>query len=1018
MSQQPQSGPKNAQGKEEVSQATSEQEKQPQPTGAPTPGTDNSGTTAHNNDRGDADDKNNHNNDGGSTDLYELLLNAEDDDHAMRKLTDDWDQVKGMVKTHYRRDDNKTALHVSAEKGFKNVVEKLVAEGADVSASDENGWKPLHFACFRGHNAAVEVLLRSGASPEATDDHYRVNALHIAILCGEKVVVETLLKACPTLLNQQSTTSGWTPFMTAVKQKNEDIMGILINHIPLLPGRDQHHCLDICDDEQNTPLMVACESRLENSVKALCKARASGDIQDYVGRTALHYAVKSQQLAIAEILIDYTDSKSLLMTDNNGASAFDDVEFNLASGEQGPLNAFARLSGSLLVDRLIRDKTQREALDWAAQNTKRHRIFRMLVQSLLSKDASYEADVEDISAFEWAVRSRLPWVLGLLIDNFPAAEDLELIKNAAELAKYLRESKSMKKESKKLTPNDRGVGPDRSESDYENQILEDMQDYLSDFVRAETYKRTLFKPVKPRDGLNDVLPKFNVTITQFFARRIGEQRGRTRWIKHLRSVQEVIYDKGPARIARETMKRWLGRPQAEPKRPFVQQDDKEIETRLKWVHLPVTNIVWMEDLMKKILKEKKCPQNEMESLASFLRSSWVQVPDGTSASRCMRPLYVAKRADETTTNLISDSEKVTNSKNKIKEKPEGTGSRAANVSALYMPYLSFSKYSLTNSNDSSQREDLYNKLLDVYKEDPLHRSPTLDEAYYHFALDEVSKKEQNERNKDQVVTQELKEDKHSAQALTLGFFGLAAYGIPPEWVITATPHPVDENQEDNLPKDFLNHPSTQEQIREASPQSTFAAHIATLIANYCVDAYERKRTNKQEETTQNNDSSSSSSRGARKERSIRSIRQLFSDAVNRIAREEKTLFQDFNRLCGRNGPERTRDTSTGKVREPREDEISKAVDKKKSPTRDGDGDLKKVLTDASKLACDVKDIRDELNILRSIVNSQLIVQEDMAGNPESTSGITAHYFGKDIEELENVAKRVQESVSEVLRLIG
>lgn len=108
--------------------------------------------------------------------------------------------------------------------------------------------------------------------------------------------------------------------------------------------------------------------------------------------------------------------------------------------------------------------------------------------------------------------------------------------------------------------------------------------------------------------------------------------------------------------------------------------------------------------------------------------------------------------------------------------------------------------------------------------------------------------------------------------------------MPPEWIITATPHPIDGTQEDDLPKDFLNHPSTQERVGEASPQLTLAAHIATLIANYCVDAYERKRVSPEGGIAQHNDSSSSRSQDVRKERSTRSIRQIFSDSVNLIVR--------------------------------------------------------------------------------------------------------------------------------------
>lgn len=129
------------------------------------------------------------------------------------------------------------------------------------------------------------------------------------------------------------------------------------------------------------------------------------------------------------------------------------------------------------------------------------------------------------------------------------------------------------------------------------------------------------------------------------------------------------------------------------------------------------------------------------------------------------------------------------------------------------------------------------------------------------------------------------------------------------------------------------------------------------------------------------------------------------------------MFEDFDKLYLRKwckstpSDDRTRCMKTGKDDQPEKD----ATDEAKSPTTDDANDLETILINASKLACTVKDIRDEVNILRSIVNFQLTVQKGMACNPESNAGITAHYFLKDILELEAVAMRVQDSVSKVPR---
>lgn len=50
--------------------------------------------------------------------------------------------------------------------------------------------------------------------------------------------------------------------------------------------------------------------------------------------------------------------------------------------------------------------------------------------------------------------------------------------------------------------------------------------------------------------------------------------------------------------------------------------------------------------MKKIMKQLDYDKDpdEFNDLISFLRTSWVQIPDKTSPSRFMRPLFVKRKA--------------------------------------------------------------------------------------------------------------------------------------------------------------------------------------------------------------------------------------------------------------------------------------------------------------------------------------------------------------------------------------
>ena len=63
----------------------------------------------------------------------------------------------------------RTALHYAILDGDLEVARKLLAEGADANAADDNGWTPLHVAAAASNAACVALLLETGANVEAKD---------------------------------------------------------------------------------------------------------------------------------------------------------------------------------------------------------------------------------------------------------------------------------------------------------------------------------------------------------------------------------------------------------------------------------------------------------------------------------------------------------------------------------------------------------------------------------------------------------------------------------------------------------------------------------------------------------------------------------------------------------------------------------------------------------------------------------------------------------------------------------
>jgi cytochrome c len=91
-----------------------------------------------------------------------------------------------------------TELHDAARRGDLAAVERLVAVGAQVEATDGSGATPLYVAASEGHVAVVARLLAAGGDPrrQASGAFSSTGtAIHAAVRNGHLDVVRVLLKA-------------------------------------------------------------------------------------------------------------------------------------------------------------------------------------------------------------------------------------------------------------------------------------------------------------------------------------------------------------------------------------------------------------------------------------------------------------------------------------------------------------------------------------------------------------------------------------------------------------------------------------------------------------------------------------------------------------------------------------------------------------------------------------------------------------------------------------------------------
>jgi ankyrin repeat protein len=87
----------------------------------------------------------------------------------------------------------KPSLLEASKKGDIEAVKQHLAAGTDVNAWDDSGWTPLIHAAEGGHKEIVELLIASGADLNAHIHLAGSTPLHYAALFGQKEIAELLI---------------------------------------------------------------------------------------------------------------------------------------------------------------------------------------------------------------------------------------------------------------------------------------------------------------------------------------------------------------------------------------------------------------------------------------------------------------------------------------------------------------------------------------------------------------------------------------------------------------------------------------------------------------------------------------------------------------------------------------------------------------------------------------------------------------------------------------------------------
>jgi len=156
-----------------------------------------------------------------SAELLEAV-NKGDIDAVRRSLT-------AGADVDSRDSEGSTLLMLASHAGNLPLVMALIEAGAGVNACDERGWTPLMKAAYnadldRGFADVVQALIAAGANIEAPIG-YAIRPLMLAAGYGETAVVETLLKAGADVTARNE--GGLTALMMVKQKHYVDVINLL-----------------------------------------------------------------------------------------------------------------------------------------------------------------------------------------------------------------------------------------------------------------------------------------------------------------------------------------------------------------------------------------------------------------------------------------------------------------------------------------------------------------------------------------------------------------------------------------------------------------------------------------------------------------------------------------------------------------------------------------------------------------------------------------------------------------------
>lgn len=189
-----------------------------------------------------------------------------------------------------------TPLHESAKRGHVAVVSQLLAHKSPVDLRGHDGMTALHMAASHEHTDVAKLLIAHGAQVNLTATDRKVTALHIAADEGDAETVADLLGARAEV-NARNKSKETPLHVVAWRswQDDADVATLLLDH-----GAD----LDARDDLGFAPLNRAARQGNHHVAKLLVARGVDLEAKTLKGSTALYQAAWAGDLKTVRLLLD------------------------------------------------------------------------------------------------------------------------------------------------------------------------------------------------------------------------------------------------------------------------------------------------------------------------------------------------------------------------------------------------------------------------------------------------------------------------------------------------------------------------------------------------------------------------------------------------------------------------------------------------------------------------------------------------------------------------------------------